>query len=214
MEIEQMSSEPRVTVRCSGQPAHEGTAVVYWMQRAQRAIDNPALETAIGRPMRSASRWWSTSRRCRSVRGANLRHYHFMVEGLSDVAEDLAPRGIGFVVRRSPEHDFLRFCEEVRPALVMGDENPLREPSAGQARLAALLRVPFWTVDADVIVPSRLLQKEQYAARTIRPRIHACCRASCVPPSSCAAAHVDEPRGCRPCAGAESAGRVPASTAR
>jgi deoxyribodipyrimidine photo-lyase len=32
--------------------------------------------------------------------------------------------------------------------------------------------VPFWTVDADVVVPSRLLEKEQYAARTIRPRIH------------------------------------------
>jgi deoxyribodipyrimidine photo-lyase len=28
-------------------------------------------------------------------------------------------------------------------------------------------------VDADIVVPSRLLQKEQYAARTIRPRIRA-----------------------------------------
>jgi len=31
----------------------------------------------------------------------------------------------------------------------------------------------FQTVDADVIVPSKLLLKEQYAARTIRPRIQA-----------------------------------------
>ena len=31
--------------------------------------------------------------------------------------------------------------------------------------------MPFWTVDADVIVPSKLLLKEQFAARTIRPRI-------------------------------------------
>jgi deoxyribodipyrimidine photo-lyase len=30
----------------------------------------------------------------------------------------------------------------------------------------------FWTVDSDVIVPSRLLGKEHYAARTIRPKIH------------------------------------------
>jgi len=29
----------------------------------------------------------------------------------------------------------------------------------------------LWTVDADVIVPSKLLEKEHYAARTIRPRI-------------------------------------------
>jgi deoxyribodipyrimidine photo-lyase len=31
--------------------------------------------------------------------------------------------------------------------------------------------VPFWTVDADVVVPSALIEKEQWAARTIRPRI-------------------------------------------
>src|SRR6185312_1534286 len=33
------------------------------------------------------------------------------------------------------------------------------------------LRTPFWTVDADVIVPSRLLMKEQYGAYTARPVI-------------------------------------------
>src|SRR5208283_225161 len=36
---------------------------------------------------------------------------------------------------------------------------------------AKRLRLPLWTVDADVIVPSRLLEKEQYAAQTIRPRL-------------------------------------------
>ena len=41
------------------------------------------------------------------------------------------------------------------------------------SRVAKRIRVPLWTVDADVIVPSRLLLKEQFAARTIRPRIHA-----------------------------------------
>jgi len=47
MDIEQLSTNPNLTVRCSGQPAHNGTAVVYWMRRAQRATDNPTLETAI-----------------------------------------------------------------------------------------------------------------------------------------------------------------------
>jgi deoxyribodipyrimidine photo-lyase len=172
MDIEQLSTDPRVTVRCSGQPAHDGTAVVYWMQRAQRASDNPALETAIvaanalGKPVVV---YFALVAR---AAGANLRHYHFMVQGLRDVTEDLVRRGIGFVLRRSPDHDFLRFCDEVRPALVIGDENPLRRAEQARQRLAAQLRVPFWTVDADVIVPSRLLEKEQYAARTIRPRIH------------------------------------------
>jgi len=38
--------------------------------------------------------------------------------------------------------------------------------------VARQIRVPLWTVDADVVVPSQLLLREQYAARTIRPRIH------------------------------------------
>ena len=173
MEIEQLRTDPRVTVRCSGQPAYDGTAVVYWMQRAQRALDNPALETAIvaanalGKPVVV---YFALVAR---AAGANLRHYHFMVQGLRDVAEDLARRGVGFVLRRSPDHDFLRFCDAVRPALVIGDENPLGRAEQAKQRLAARLRVPFWTVDADVVVPSRLLQKEQYAARTMRPRVHA-----------------------------------------
>jgi deoxyribodipyrimidine photo-lyase len=109
----------------------------------------------------------------RDSTNANLRHYHFMAQGLRDVSVGLHRRRIGFVLRRSPDHDLAGFCEEVRPCLVIGDENPMRQSERAKDKLAAQLRVPFWTVDSDVIVPSRLLGKEQYAARTIRPRIHA-----------------------------------------
>ncbi len=173
IDVEQLAADPRVTVRRSGSPAHDGMAVAYWMQRAQRAFDNPALETAIAAANALGKPVVVYFALIAGATGANLRHYHFMVEGLRDVAADLARRRIGFVVRRSPDHDFLRFCAEVRPALVIGDENPLRGAERARQRTAAQLHIPFWTVDADVIVPSRLLQKEQYAARTIRPRIHA-----------------------------------------
>ena len=49
----------------------------------------------------------------------------------------------------------------------------MREPEQWRVKVAESLRVPFWTVDADVIVPTKLLLKEQFGARTIRPRIHA-----------------------------------------
>ena len=32
--------------------------------------------------------------------------------------------------------------------------------------------IPFWTVDADVVVPSKLIGKAQYGAYTIRPRLY------------------------------------------
>ena len=104
---------------------------------------------------------------------ANLRHYQFLVEGLPDTAARLARRGVGFVLRRHPDADLTAFCDELRPAVVVSDENPLREPERWRQALADRLRVPFWTVDADVVVPTGLIPKEQFAARTIRPRIHA-----------------------------------------
>ena len=53
----------------------------------------------------------------------------------------------------------------------MGDENPMREPNHWRELATKKLKLPLWTVDADVIVPSKLLEKEQYAARIIRPRL-------------------------------------------
>ena len=173
MDIEQLTADSRVTIRRGGEPKSDGTVVVYWMQRAQRATDNPALETAIAAANAIGKPVVVYFALVAGVAGANLRHYQFMVEGLRDVAEDLAHRGIAFVVRKSPDQDFMQFCDEVQPALVIGDENPLRAAERTKRQTAGRLCVPFWTVDADVIVPSRLLQKEQYAARTIRPRIHA-----------------------------------------
>ena len=45
--IERLSQDARITVRKSGAPDPAGKCVIYWMQRAQRAIDNPALDVAI-----------------------------------------------------------------------------------------------------------------------------------------------------------------------
>jgi hypothetical protein len=36
-----------VEVWKAGEPDSDGKCVVYWMQRAQRAIDNPALDLAV-----------------------------------------------------------------------------------------------------------------------------------------------------------------------
>jgi len=54
---------------------------------------------------------------------------------------------------------------------VVTDENPLRRSNRWRIAAGGYLKVPLLSVDADVIVPSALLGKEQYAARTIRPRI-------------------------------------------
>lgn len=166
----QLAEASRVTIRRGGMAGPDGNCVLYWMQRAQRGADNPALDVAVeagnllGKPVVAFFA-------LKPSRSANLRHYSFMLQGVPDIAAALQRRRIGFVLQRSPEHSLLRLCDELRPALVIGDENPLRGPESLRQRTARKLRVPFWTVDANVIVPSKLLEKAQYAARVIRPRL-------------------------------------------
>ncbi|MFO7694374.1 MAG: deoxyribodipyrimidine photo-lyase [Vicinamibacterales bacterium] len=169
--LDELSSSPRVTVRRPGPPDPGGRSVVYWMQRAQRAADNPALDIAIHAANALGLPVVAFFGLTPAYPNANRRHYAFLADGLPDIERGLEARGVGFVVRRHPDHDVARFCHDAGAALVVGDENPLREPERWRQDAAATLRVPFWTVDADVIVPSVLLAKEQYAARTIRPRL-------------------------------------------
>ncbi len=168
--LDALALDARVTVRRSGSPAG-GRCVVYWMQRAQRALDNPALEVAVAAANLLRQPVVIFFAPVPFYPHANLRHYAFLAQGIADIAEGAHRRGIGFVLRRFPEHSLVKFCDEVRASLVVGDENPLREPEHWRRRAAKMLSVPLWTVDADVLVPSRLLEKEQYAARTIRPRL-------------------------------------------
>ncbi len=170
-DLEQLSSDPRVTIRYAGAPDPNGRCVVYWMQRAQRALDNPALDVAVEAANALQQPVVVFFAPVPFYPHANLRHYAFLAQGIPETAERARKRGIGFVLRRYPEHSLLKFCDEVRASLVVGDENPMREPRHWREVAAKKLSVPLWTVDADVLVPSKLLEKEQYAARIIRPRL-------------------------------------------
>jgi deoxyribodipyrimidine photo-lyase len=141
------------------------------MQRAERGIDNHALDVAVHMANELGLPVVVLFAGINNFPYANLRHYYFLNQGLRDVEEDLAERGIGFVMRRAPHEDHLQFFHDVGAAMVIGDENPMREPERWRTLISKRLTIPFWTVDADVIVPSRMLEKAQFAARTIRPRL-------------------------------------------
>ena len=183
-ELNRLSIDSRVTVRRSGPPDPAGTCVVYWMQRAQRGLDNPALEVAVQAANALAKPAVVFFAPVPFYPRANLRHYRFLAQGIPDIAESLRKRNIGFVLRRFPEHSLTKFCEEIRPSLVVGDENPMREPESWRRSAAKKLSTPLWTVDADVIVPSKLLEKAQYAAHIIRPRLQAQLGRFLVPPKN------------------------------
>ncbi len=169
--IEKLNHAPRVTIRRSGIPNAGGDCVVYWMQRAQRGSDNDALDVAVAVANELRKPVVVFFAPVPFYPKANDRHFRFLADGIPDIAEALAKRRIGFVLRPYPERNLLKFCAEMNPCIVIGDENPLRETEHWRGIVARGLRVPLWTVDTDVIVPSRLLEKEHYGARTIRPRL-------------------------------------------
>ena len=152
-------------------PERKGRFVLYWMQQAQRATWNHALEYAI----RTAN-----DRSLPIVVGfglteaypeANERHYAFMLEGLREVDAALKARGIRLLGRRgSPDTVALELGKDA--ALVVTDRGYLRIQKAWRESVAERARCRVVQVETDVVVPvESVSQKEEYAARTIRPKI-------------------------------------------
>jgi deoxyribodipyrimidine photo-lyase len=171
-QLHRLADDARVTVRRAGDPDPNGRCVVYWMQRAQRGVDNHAVDLAVrianllGLPLVGYFAGIS------NFPHANLRHYVFLSQGLPDIEADLAARNVSFVMRRAPNESHERLLADVHAAFLIGDENPMREPERLRSGLASRIAIPFWTVDADVVVPSKLMERAQYGAYTIRPRLY------------------------------------------
>ena len=171
-ELQRLSKDARVTVRRDGAPDPDGKCVVYWMQRAQRGVDNHAANLAVHVANELKLPLLVYFAGISNFPHANLRHYVFLQQGLKDVESDLAKRNIGFVMRRAPHESHEKLLEDAGAAICIGDENPMRAPESWRKSLAEKIRIPFWTVDTDVVVPSKLIEKAQYGAYTIRPRLY------------------------------------------
>ena len=99
-DLDRLLKDARVTVRREGVPDPKGKCVVYWMQRAQRGVDNHAVDLAIeisnllGLPLVVYFAGIA------NFPHANLRHYVFLNQGLPDIEADLAARNVSFVMRQ------------------------------------------------------------------------------------------------------------------
>jgi deoxyribodipyrimidine photo-lyase len=171
-ELQKLADDSRVTVRRGGAPDPNGKCVVYWMQRAGRGRDNHAVDLAVKVANALGLPLVVYFAGIANFPSANLRHYVFLNRGLVDVEKDLQERNISFVLRNAPRESHERLLKDVQAAFLVGDENPMREPERWRRELAAKVKIPFWTVDADVVVPSKLIEKAQYGAYTIRPRLY------------------------------------------
>ncbi len=168
-----LAPHPRIETRRPGNPDPAGKCVVYWMQRAQRAIDNPALNLAIllGNELRLPV--LSIFSLTATYPGGQRRHYRFLTEGLVDAEADAKSRGVELFVRLGGPADVVpAFVAQVSAAILISDQNPIRIGQLWRSQVADRISVPFYLVDADVVVPTSLFPREEFAARTIRPKIH------------------------------------------
>lgn len=145
--------------------------VLYWMQRAQRAACNHALEYAV----RQANLLQKPLVVFFGVTGdfpeANERHYRFMLEGLKETAEALQKRNILMVVGNvSPEAGAIELSAS--SALVVTDRGCLRIERAWRETLAREAGCRVVQVETDAVVPVQTVSsREEYAAATLRPKI-------------------------------------------
>ncbi len=163
--------EARLTFQNDHVPGN-GAYVLYWMQASVRTRENHALEYAV---------------RCANDLGLPLvvgfgldpdypdaqpHTMRFLIDGLVDVASGLERRNIGFVVRRGHPADVASDLVADAAALVT-DRGYLRQPRRWRRQVARSVEVPFVEVEANVVVPVEVASdKREWAARTIRPKIH------------------------------------------
>ena len=163
--------QPERVQRLNNRPIKDGRFVLYWMQASQRAVFNHALEYAIReaneRKVPAVVLFGLTDR----FPEANLRHYAFLLEGLSEVRDALHERGIQLVMQhQSPELAVAQIAKEA--CMVVTDRGYLRIQKAWRNHVARKVPCLVIQVESDVVVPVETASdKEAYAAGRLRPRI-------------------------------------------
>ena len=153
-------------------PIAPGGFVLYWMQQSQRCHGNHALDYAISQANTLHVPVLVVFGLMDDYPEANLRHYRFMLQGLAEVSGELSKRGIGFVVRHGePAEVAIDLARDA--ALVVCDCGYLQHQRRWRDRVADLAAVRVVQVETDAIVPvQEASNKAEFAARTLRPKIH------------------------------------------
>ncbi|MEZ6255982.1 MAG: deoxyribodipyrimidine photo-lyase [Patescibacteria group bacterium] len=147
--------------------------IVYWMSRDQRVHNNHALlyaqQTALFHKQPLTVLFGLTQ----NFPGAYLRHYDFMLKGLKEVEQELSKFNIKFVlIEDSPDIAVLNYCDTNKVGAVFTDYSPLKISKKWKTKIQRSIECALIEVDAHNVVPVwETSNKQEYAARTIRPKI-------------------------------------------
>jgi len=170
------SLKQRVKVLSEGSEVKAGGTVLYWMCRDKRVQDNWALLHAQAAALEQGAGLEVVVCVPPSLGEMTLRHYSFLLDGLVEVEEELASLDIGFHLLAGDPPTCLStsFLASLGVTTLVTDFSPLRQPRAWLASIqqALLSSMALHQVDAHNVVPHWVTtDKQEYAARTIRPKI-------------------------------------------
>lgn len=165
----------RIRVLNSAPVRPDGDYVLYWMGANRRVESNHALLRAVELANELGMPVLCYEGVTCDYPHANGRLHTFLLEGVPGTARRLKRLGIGycFYLRRrlsDPGDIFFRLAG--RAACVVADDYPTYFPARMNAEVPPRLNVRYEAVDSSCIVPMSLLGKREYAAYTIRPKIH------------------------------------------
>jgi deoxyribodipyrimidine photo-lyase len=152
----------------------EGEFVLYWMQSTQRLEDNWALRMATIEADRVGKPLLIHQGLDPSYTYASARFHTFVMQGARELARRAESQGLTyrFALRRRISDD-RRVLDRLaaRAALVVTDLFPTAGVSQRSQRFADRVNCRVLAVDSVGVVPAASFHKEEYAARTIRPKI-------------------------------------------
>ncbi|ABL65974.1 Deoxyribodipyrimidine photo-lyase type II [Chlorobium phaeobacteroides DSM 266] len=161
----------RVLNSCSDKPG----AVIYWMSRDQRLNHNWALLFAREKAARKGQPLVVVFALAPSFLDAPFRHYDFMLKGLEETSKALERINIPFMLLEGePDTEISRYACQSEAGAVVTDFSPLNISRNWKKKAADILDIPLYEVDAHNIVPCWYASdKQEYAARTLRPKLQA-----------------------------------------
>lgn len=148
--------------------------VLYWMQMFKRTSHNHALIFAIRK---------ANELKLPLVVYEGLKYYYpwasdrihtFILEGVEEKRKEFERLGIRYVFNlqkdeNSPKQTVAKLAKNA--ACIVTDDFPCFIIPQHNERISAKARVPVYAVDSNGIIPMAKIDKEEYAAYTIRPKI-------------------------------------------
>jgi len=152
------------------------SGVVYWMNRDMRVQDNWAMIYAQMKALESRGSLHVLVCVPPSFLKMTWRHYHFMLEGLKEVAKECEDLNINFHLHSGTPDNCLnpKFLTKYGIGLIVTDFSPLKEHLQDVEKVKGIIpeEVALHQVDAHNVVPCWIASnKQEYAARTIRRKI-------------------------------------------